>query len=84
MFDCYELEERMSDLEVMEENEFPYMSSRLKEQDYRHIVSRKSPWKDPLFPHGKYCLFMNHNMPQKVNALTKKKWTEDFKWKRAS
>jgi hypothetical protein len=51
------LEERDSDQEVLEENEFPYMSGRLKNIDWEAIIENGKPWKDPVFPHGKYCLF---------------------------
>ena len=54
------LEERDSDEEILKENEFPYMSGRLQEIDWKTIVEAGEPWKDPHFPHGKYCLFMNH------------------------
>lgn len=39
MFDCGDLEERTSDLDILEEQEFPYMSGRLKEQDYKSIIA---------------------------------------------
>ena len=47
-------------------------------------MKRNEPWKDPLFPHGKYCLFENHAAPAKGNAESKQKWVNDFVWKRAS
>ena len=36
------------------------MSGRLKPIDYEKIIKKGEPWKDPMFPHGKYCLFINH------------------------
>lgn len=60
------------------------MSGRLQVQDYKAIILKGQPWKDPLFPHGKYALFMNHQAPQKQNTESKKKWVEDYVWKRAS
>ena len=59
------------------------MSGRLAEQDWESIVKRGEPWKDPMFPYGKYCLFLNHNTPHK-NTESKQKWTNEFVWKRAS
>ena len=60
------------------------MSGRLKEQKWEEIVEKGVPWKDPLFPHGKYALFMNHQRPQKQNTESKKKWVDEYYWKRAS
>ena len=60
------------------------MSGRLKEIDYQAIIAKGEPWKDPLFPHGKHCLFINHQCPAKQNNDSKKKWVDSFVWKRAS
>ena len=90
-----ELEERDSDeegveVDVLEQNEFPYMTGRLKPTaiPWEEIVAKGKPWKDPNFPHGKYCLFMNHNNPANANKDSKKKWSlpydeGGFRWKRA-
>ena len=77
------LEERDSDEDHMIENEFPYMKGRLKAIDYEAIIEKGEPWKDPIFPHGKYCLFINHQSPQKPSP-SKQKWVDKFHWKRAS
>ena len=60
------------------------MHGRLKEIDYESIVAKGEPFKDPYFPHGKHCLFMNHQGPDKASGESKKKWVEKFVWKRAS
>lgn len=60
------------------------MSGRLQEIDWKAIVEAGEPFKDPHFPHGKYCLFMNHQYPKKDNLESKQKWIHDFHWKRAS
>lgn len=78
-----ELEERDSDFDVLEENEFPYMSGRLKQLDWMSIIEKGEPWKDSTFPHGKYSLFMDHNKPAAKSGDAKKKW-HTYHWKRAS
>ena len=78
-----ELEERDSDLEILEENEFPYMSGRLKHIDYEAIIAEGKPWKDPVFPYGKVALFINNSKPRKGQEELKKKWLT-YHWKRAS
>lgn len=59
------------------------MSGRLKNIDWESIIEKGDPWKDPVFPHGKYCLFQNHQSPCK-DTDSKKKWVDGFHWKRAS
>lgn len=71
-------------MDVLLESEFPYMSGRLKELNYKKIIKEGNPWKDPCFPHGKFALFINHINPQKEHAESKAKWVRDFHWKRAS
>ena len=60
------------------------MSGRLKPIDYKEIIRRGIPWKDPTFPHGKYALFANHTGPAKGSETTKRKWLHSYTWKRAS
>lgn len=48
--DLNDLEERDSDLDILDENEFPYMSGRLKEIDWQAIIEKGEPWEDPTFP----------------------------------
>ena len=62
-----ELDERESDEEVLEENEFPYMSSRLKEIPWQEIIERGEPWTDPTFPPGPECLFISKETPAPDN-----------------
>ena len=81
--DLLNLPERDSDEDILAENEFPYMSSRLKEIDYKKIIKKGVPWEDPYFPKGRYSLFMNHQTPAKQNENSKAKWLK-FKWRRAS
>lgn len=78
------LPERDSDIDIMMENEFPYMSGRLKEIDYMKIIKEGKPWSDPTFPPGKHALFSNHLTPQKEHRDSKKRWENHFKFKRAS
>ena len=82
--DLNNLEERDSDLDVLEQQEYPYMKGRLFEVDWKAIVAKKRPWKDPLFPHGAYALYMNHKGPRNANDERLRKWSEKFYWKRAS
>ena len=77
-----ELDDRESDEEVLEENEFPYMSSRLKDIPYNQIIEMGEPWTDPTFPPGPECLFISGDKPLKENKA-KEKWMK-FDWKRAS
>ena len=80
-----DLKERDSDDDLMDENEFPYMSSRLKEIDFREIIEKGEPWDDPYFPHGKYALFVDHKAPMGRTAEgAKARWVNGFHWKRAS
>ena len=58
--DLNELEERDSDLDILDENEFPYMSGRLKEIDWQAIIEKGEPWEDETFPRGPECLFINN------------------------
>ena len=65
------------------------MTGRLVPIEWKTIVQKGKPWKDHTFPHGKYCLFMNHNNPANKNKESKKKWSKTFeeggfKWQRAS
>ena len=69
--DLNDIPERDSDEETLLENEFPYMSGRLREIDWHSIVEAGEPWKDPTFPHGPECLFMNHKGPAKEENLSK-------------
>ena len=77
--DLLNLEERDSDGDILEENEFPYMSGRLKNQDYKSIIAKGEPWIDPSFTHPG-CLYANRKAPAKKG---KEKWAT-FEWKRAS
>ena len=63
--DLNELDERDSDLDILDENEFPYMSGRLKEIDWQAIVEKGEPWEDETFPRGPECLFINNRGPLK-------------------
>jgi hypothetical protein len=58
--DLGNLQERTDDLKILQENEFPYMSAKLKKVDWRAIVKEGKPWKDPDFKYGDYCLYSNH------------------------
>jgi hypothetical protein len=49
----------------MKENEFPYMSGRLKNIDWEAILEKGKPWEDPEFRYGKYCLYQNRQAPKK-------------------
>ena len=55
-----DIKERDSDIDLLNESEFPYMSGRLKEIDWKKIVKDGKPWKDPTWPHGRHCLFIDH------------------------
>jgi len=59
------------------------MHGRLKEEDWKEIVKAGKPWRDPLFPHGAHCLFINHREPALNQAEKKSSWSK-FHWKRAS
>ena len=59
------------------------MSGRLKQVDWYQIIQDGEPWKDTSFPHGKHCLFIDHNKPAMKSAESKKKWL-NYHWKRAS
>lgn len=81
--DLNDLAERDSDEDVLEENEFPYMSGRLKEINWQAIVAAGKQWRDPTFPHGRYALFIDHKKPMR-DMESKKAWMENVHWKRAS
>ena len=79
-----DLKERDSDDDLMDENEFPYMSGRMKEIDFRAVIEQEEPWSDPYFPHGKYALFVDHKAPMNKEDPAKQLWMNGFHWKRAS
>lgn len=78
------MDDRDSDIEpvdIMEANEFPYMSDRLKDIDFEEIVKKGKPWTDKSFNHPG-CLYKDKRKPIKATK-TKDKWAK-YEWKRAS
>ena len=65
----------------MAQQEFPYMTGRLKNIDHEAIISKGKPWRDKTFDHPG-CLFKNRKSPMKPSKI-KDKWLK-YEWKRAS